>query len=49
MSKSGVFCCSLLYGVLIVILTSSLFGVFSRGSLVKEAAAISGKVSQRVV
>ncbi len=27
-----------------MILTSSLFGVFSRGSLVKEAAATSGKV-----
>ena len=38
-----------LYGVLIVILTSPLFGVFSRGLLVKEVAATSGQVSQRVV
>ena len=37
-----------LYGVLIMILASSLFGVFSRGSLVKEAAATNEKVSQRV-
>ena len=46
MSKSCVFSCSLLYGVLIVILTSSLFGVFSCGLLVKEATTTSGKVSQ---
>ena len=38
-----------LYGVLVVILMSPLFGVFSRVSLVKEAAATSRKVSQRVV
>ena len=30
-------------------LMSPLFGVFSRGSLVKETAATSGKVSQRLV
>ena len=33
------------YGVLIVILMSSLLGVFSRGSLVKETAAISGRLA----
>ena len=52
MSKSGIFSCSRLsplYGVLIVILLSSLFDVFSRGSLVKEVAANSGKVSRQVV
>ena len=49
MSKSGVFTCSPLYGVLIVILTSSLFGVFSHGLLVKEAAATSEKVYQHVI
>ena len=38
---------SLLYGVFVVILTSPLFGVFSRGSLVKETAATNEKVSQR--
>ena len=32
-----------------MILMSPLFGVFSRGSLVKETAATSGKVSQCVV
>ena len=37
-----------LYGVLVVILLSPLFGVFSGGSLVKETAATSGKVNQFV-
>ena len=51
MPKSGVFSCSHcpLYDVVIVILTSSLFGVFSRGSLVKEAAVTCGKVSLCIV
>ena len=38
-------CC----GVLVVILMSLLFGVFSRRSLVKETAATSGKFRQCVV
>ena len=41
--KKGV-AISPLYGVLIVILTSPFFGVFSCGWLVKEAAACSGNV-----
>ena len=52
MSKSGVFqllFLSPLYGILIVILTSPLLGVFSRGLFLKETAVTSGKVSQRIV
>ena len=40
--------CCILYPVLVVILISPLFNVFSRRSLVKETPATSGKVSQRV-
>ena len=49
MSKSSVFSRSPLYGILIVILMSSLFSVFSHGLLVKEIAATSGKISQCIV
>ena len=38
---------SSLYGVSVGILMSPLFGVFSRGSLIKETAATSGKINQR--
>ena len=36
-----------LYGVLVVVLMSPLFGVFSYGLLGTETAATSGKVNQR--
>ena len=35
------------FGVLVVILMSPLFGVFSRGPLAKETATTSGEVNQR--